>query len=115
MESTIQNNRFGKEFSDEILLLESAQKDGNMGRVRVCARRLVGFAILHLFGKEYGNDALTILKNLQSGSFSFELNSLAESLLRGERDRIEGKTLPENPLETAQKIITLLERYHNHI
>lgn len=112
MENGDNINRFGKEYSQELVFLKNAQKSGNMGKVRVCARRLVGFAVLQLFGTEYGKDALAILRNLQGVSFSVEINELAESLLRGERDRIEGKTLNENPLESAQKIITLLERYH---
>ena len=97
-----------------MIYLYDAQKVGNLGKVRVCARRLVGFAVIHLFDVQYGKDALSILRNLQTVSFSSEINSLAENLLRGERDRIEGKTLSENPLETAQKIITLLERYHSN-
>lgn len=114
MENLQDNNRFGTEFSQELRYIQSAEKTGNMGKVRVCARRLVGFAILHLFGTEYGKDALAILRNLQTVSFSAEINTLADSLLLGERDRLEGKLLNENPLETAQKIITLLERYHNN-
>jgi|GEM_PF-3003684 len=112
MENIINNNRFGTEYSQELQHIQSAQISGNMGKVRVCARRLVGFAVLHLFGTEYGKDALAILRNLQTVSFSNEINTLTESLLLGERDRLEGKLLNENPLETAQKIITLLERYH---
>lgn len=112
MDNLQDNKRFGTEYSQELRFIQSAQQAGNMGKVRVCARRLVGFAVLHLFGSVYGKDALAILRNLQTVSFSAEINTLAESLLLGERDRIEGKLLNENPLETAQKIITLLERYH---
>lgn len=112
MDDLQQNGRYGKEYSQELDFIHSAQLSGNMGKVRVCARRLVGFAVMHLFDTKFGKDALAILRTLQTVPFSVEINELADSLLRGERDRIEGKSVSENPLETAQKIITLLERYH---
>lgn len=105
---------YGTDYKRELHLLQQALKIGNVGKVRVCARRVVGFAIMHRFDKLYGKDALSILKTLTADDFPIELRENAELLLKGERDLLQGNAVAINPLEIAQKIITLLERYHSN-
>jgi len=112
MSEKLNGSEYGQEYKQELVLIQKAMNEGNFGRVRVCARRLVGFAVIHLYGPKYGTDSLKILRTLSSSDFPIELQTLASMLLFGERDRLNGIKVSDFPFDEAQKIITLLERYN---
>lgn len=85
---------------------ERALAVGNTGLARVCARRAVGAAIVALDLMPAGTSAMTALRWLADlATVSEDVRQCAAMLLLGERARIGGATLSQNPLADAHLLV----------
>lgn len=100
--------------NDELRAGRSAAAGGNLGRVRVCARRAVGMFLQAIAGtipEEVGTNAMANLRWLQSTtSIPAPERDAATRLAVGARAEASGGTVSEDPLADAALIINYFLR-----
>ena len=111
-DSTLRMTRLAQ-IERELARAEAAQRDGNDGMVRVCARRAVGLAAeawLERFpGKSRRGDALDQLRRIQADeSFPQEIRSAAERLMTKVTQR-DTAPFSTDPIADARRIIAHLD------
>ena len=99
-----------EEIQRELELGEKAEREGNSGRARVCARRAAGIALENYYtrmGKDPGKDAMKLL-----AQFSEEKgvpNTIHEAVVRlRARVRPDFTSASAHPLNDARLIIDFL-------
>ena len=100
--------------NDEMRMGATAAAGGNLGRVRVCARRAVGMflqAIADRVDEEVGANAMANLRWLEATeSVPPELRAAAVRLSVGARAELAGGTVSQDPLADAALIINYFVR-----
>jgi len=92
--------------STELTRCAEATTKGNAGLARVCARRAIGFAAVAAGVVPNGTSALAALRIFATDTrHSSDARLLATWLLDGERARLAGRPMIENPREAALTII----------
>ncbi|MBL7999560.1 MAG: hypothetical protein JNL32_13105 [Candidatus Kapabacteria bacterium] len=92
----------------EILHTVEAVRIGNSGRVRVCARRMVGFALESLADYN-GINAMGILNRIATDtSLPADIRADASTLLQGIRDYAAEGFGNTTPVKTALRLISAI-------
>jgi hypothetical protein len=105
---------FFEQIEKEFAVAREAQRIGNDGKARVCARRAVGQAIAWYVTKfpqtKWGADAVRQLQHLKDDvSFSQEVRDAAERLTTKVSDQFTSP-FSTDPIQDAKIIITHIER-----
>jgi hypothetical protein len=99
----------------ELKQAEAARASGNLGRMRVCARRAAGIAIRAWYrkrlGSGWGGDAMKQLQRLQADATVPETIRAAARRLTTKVDLDHKLPFEDNAVEDARGIVAYVARY----